>query len=100
MRFIKRNWKTRTLVILTLSALVSLIFYSLEFTQWAGGINEVLPVVEECIGIDCEGVRPPSSFLMKILPFAKVLMLTLVPASIVVGIRAAYKLTSRVMPSL
>ena len=80
MEFIARHWKSRTLTILFLSTLISLLVWSLEFTDWAATVSS-LPQNDE------HGERPPGA-LMMVLPFVKVLVLMTVPAVLVVAVRA------------
>ena len=83
MEFLKRHWKSRTLILIVFGTVVSLLMWSLELTQWAQSMNTPPAVAED-------GQRPPPA-LMIILPLVKVLLMLAVPASLVIGIRALFR---------
>lgn len=95
MKFLKPNWQLRTLLIVVLSTFVGLFIYSFEFTPWAGQINQALQSIENAKDSATNPTPQLSESLKMILPFVKVVIFTLVPALLVVGIRAFYRLLFR-----
>ena len=82
MKFLKRHWRSRTIVLLAMGALVSLAMWGLESTQWAAELNEVGVGQNEG-----QGQGGPPAALRMILPFVKVFIFLALPASLVIGIR-------------
>lgn len=83
MKYLKRHWPSRTFILLALGTLVSLAMWQLESTQWAAELNTVTEDGEETQ----RGEGPPMALRM-ILPFVKVMIFLIVPASLVIGVRA------------
>lgn len=78
MKYLQYNWKSRVLVILIISIIVSALMVTLELTDWAEQIN----LQGYSHGSDSEGDKqraniPPA--LMYILPFVKEIVLIGVP---------------------
>ncbi len=85
MKYLTRHWQSRTLILLLLSSVVGLGMWGLELSEWAAEINAQSAQVNEH---GREGRETPPAALIAILPFIKWLVFTLLPASMVVGVRA------------
>ena len=82
MKHLKQQWKTRTSIVLIVSVLVSLIFVTLERTDWAMQIN-----LQGYSHGSAEGEKPNiAPVLMYILPFVKELILIGVPMLLTLGV--------------
>ena len=95
MEFLKRHWQSRTLLILGLSSLLGLLMFSLEFTQWAEEVNRGLLSLDSSQDMTDSPIQQLSVSVRMILPFVKVLVFILVPALLIMGIRACYRSLSR-----
>lgn len=75
MKYLQINWKSRTLIVLLISVLISVLLISLELTSWAEQINQ-----QGFSHGDSDGERPniPSGMIY-ILPFVKIIVLMGVP---------------------
>ena len=92
MEYLNRQWKRRTTNLLLLAVVVGLAMWMLELTDWAASINAQAAQIEDAGGGGAWG--PPES-LRAILPFVKLSVFILAPASIVVGTRALYASSKR-----
>lgn len=84
MEFLSRHWKSRTLILLLLGAIVSLLMWCLQFTEWALSMSALPPDTDQ-------GERPPAE-LMMVLPFVKVLVMMILPALLVLVVRSLLRL--------
>jgi hypothetical protein len=77
MKFLKKNWKSRSTIVVFISLLVGLLMIALEQTQFASDIN----ATGYHHGGDGEGEGRPNipSAVLFILPFVKALVLIGVP---------------------
>ncbi|MBU2871410.1 hypothetical protein [Colwellia sp. E2M01] len=75
MKYLKKDWKFRSSILLIVSVLVSALLILLEMTDWAAQIN----LNGYSHGSDNEGKKDIPSFLMYVLPFVKELVLIGVP---------------------
>ena len=88
MDYLKRHWKSRTLILLLLGTAVSLAMWGLEFTDWAAELNaQSLPHG----AADAADRKPPPAALMAILPFVKCMVFIVVPASVVIWVRTLFR---------
>lgn len=75
MKYVKINWVSRTLIIVGISIIISLLMVSLELTDWAAQMN----LQTEVHGKGEGDKRNMPTALMYILPFVKELILIGVP---------------------
>lgn len=93
MKYLSYRWQPRTLILLAISIVISLLLISLELTEWAQHVNQT--------GYshgDGEDKRNIPVFIMYILPFVKEivligvpLLLTLIYLKIVDNVKRAFK---------
>ena len=93
MKHLQINWKFRTIIILVVSSVISVLMISLELTSWAEQINQQGNLPHG----DGKGKGDMPAILRYILPFVKEIVLIGVPLFITLGLIKLTALLKRVM---
>ncbi|GMQ47257.1 hypothetical protein [Vibrio sp. 10N] len=81
MKYLTKNWKQRSAVILLISLIVSGLMWSVEFSSWAESINE------SAMALEPQNDEKSAPFLfMFAMSFIKLIVLTSVPFFVTYGV--------------
>jgi len=93
MKHLQINWKSRTVIILVVSIVISVLMIALELTSWAEQMNQQ---GHQPHG-DGKGKGDMPSILRYILPFVKEILLIGVPLFITLGLMKLTRLLKRII---
>ncbi|WOT04153.1 hypothetical protein [Shewanella youngdeokensis] len=87
MKHVTEQWKSRSLIIMVISLVVCALLWTLSLTDWAAAMNVAVSEPHE---------KPDASALMiGVVSLVKVMVLTLVPAALCLGILRIINMISR-----
>ncbi|WP_144212966.1 hypothetical protein [Shewanella donghaensis] len=87
MKYITHNWKSRSVIILTISLVISALLWTISMSEWAMGFN----------ALTSEPHKEPSisPIIIGIVSLVKVTVMTLVPALLCYGVARIIELINR-----